>query len=282
MGVIIGLDVGSSTTKVVALDDTEETGIFAEQVSADDQLTSLFGAVGRVLHSGNISMDDIDCIALTGVGGSFVRDNIFGIPTVRETEIRSMGAGGLFLSGLDRALVCSMGTGTTFVTAGPDGINHVGGLTIGGGTLVGLSARLLGTRSFKEIYEMACRGSLDKIDSYMKEISLDQVSVLPANATACCFGKMKNSASNSDVALGIFNMLCQNIAICAVFAARNYDTRDIVITGTLGSVDIVGNILRAVGDLYGYRFIIHENAQYATAAGAATLALKESPGKKAK
>ena len=52
MGIILGIDIGGSTTKIVGLD--REGAVSAMlRVRAEDQLTSLFGALGVVFVSGS-------------------------------------------------------------------------------------------------------------------------------------------------------------------------------------------------------------------------------------
>ena len=53
-------------------------------------------------------------------------------------EFHAIGKGGLFLTGLTRAIIVSMGTGTAFIIADQNGEKHIGGTGIGGGTLLGL------------------------------------------------------------------------------------------------------------------------------------------------
>lgn len=69
MSVILGVDVGGSTTKIVALNEKGEICGFL-QVRAGDQLTSLFGAVGNLLYSLGLSLRDVQKIVLTGVGAA--------------------------------------------------------------------------------------------------------------------------------------------------------------------------------------------------------------------
>jgi len=268
MGVILGLDVGSSTSKIVVMSRDRQI-LSAQQVTAGEQLTALFGAVGQVLYKSGRELQDVDALALTGVGGSFLKGDVLGIPTVRVSEMDAMGKGGLFLSGFENALICSMGTGTTYVVAGPDGVRHIGGIALGGGTLTGLSARLFGTKDYSVILQMAQKGDLTNVDKLMSEISLDQVSNLPDYATASNLGKMKKSASDEDVAIGLFNMICQAAGTMAVFAARIIDTKDVVVTGSLASADLSRLFLGQVGELYDIRFHIHEHCAFATAVGAA-------------
>ena len=50
------------------------------------------------------------------------------------------------MSGLDRAVVVSMGTGTAYVMADKGRVSHLGGTGVGGGTLLGLSGLTLNIR----------------------------------------------------------------------------------------------------------------------------------------
>ena len=230
MGIIIGLDVGTSMTKLAALDD-EKKLVYTERVSAADQLTAIFGAVGRLIYEKGIGRDQIRKIMVTGVGGSFLKGDIFGIPFTRVDEIKAIGRGGLYISGLERALVVSLGTGTTFVQAGPGQILHAGGMAMGGGTLMGMASWMLGVRDFEDLRRMADKGDLHRVDRFMNEISLDQVSMLPDYATASNMGRMDPDTRKEDAALGLFNLIYQNVGITTVFACRNMNVDQAVMTG---------------------------------------------------
>ena len=79
MSFIIGIDIGGSTTKIVGLRDGKITG--ATMVRASDPLTSAYGAFGRFLEDSGMTLEDMDRVMCTGVGSSFLMDNIYGIPT---------------------------------------------------------------------------------------------------------------------------------------------------------------------------------------------------------
>ena len=142
MGIVIGIDVGGSTTKIVGFKN--EGGrlelITPQLVKANDPITATYGAFGKFTDENNIRISDIDKVLMTGVGASHVKHNLYGIECVRVPEFDCIGRGGIYLSGLDRALVVSMGTGTAIVHAAADGrMEYLGGTGVGGGTFVGLS-----------------------------------------------------------------------------------------------------------------------------------------------
>lgn len=113
MDVILGIDIGGSTTKIVGL-RTDGSVISMLRVRAEDQVTSLYGALGNYLTSNGLSLENIRRVVLTGVGASFVDGNIYGLPTCKVDEFRASGTGALALSGQDSAVVVTMGTGTAF------------------------------------------------------------------------------------------------------------------------------------------------------------------------
>ena len=48
MGVVLGIDIGSSATKIVAMDESK-TILNSLKVSASDPVTAMYGAVGKIL-----------------------------------------------------------------------------------------------------------------------------------------------------------------------------------------------------------------------------------------
>ena len=273
MSVILGVDVGGSTTKIVALNEKGEICGFL-QVRAGDQLTALFGAVGNLLYSLGLSLRDVQKIVLTGVGAARVDRDLYGIPTQKVAEFEAIGRGGLLLSGEEEAMVVSMGTGTAFVRAAKDGSAlHVGGSAIGGGTLMGLAYTLLEVRDIEAILNLASQGNLAHVDLTIRDITCGEIPSLPPDVTAANFGSVKSTATKGDLALGLINMVFQNAGVLAAFACRSCEMHTVVATGTLATLPQAGGILDAVGKLYDLRFIVPRNAAFATALGAAALAL---------
>ena len=96
MGVILGIDIGGSSTKIVGL-RPDLSVIDMLRVKADDPLTSLYGAMGNFLSTHDLQLSDIRHIALTGVGASYVEGDIYGVKTIKVAEFPSVGTGGLSL-----------------------------------------------------------------------------------------------------------------------------------------------------------------------------------------
>ena len=273
---IIGIDVGGSTTKIVGMrkDESGKISLIEPQfVRATDAVTSVYGAFGKFTMQNGIELRDINQVLMTGVGSSFIDKPIYSLPCRKVSEFTSVGLGGLYLSGLDEAVVVSMGTGTAFIHAykGESGTvtEYLGGTGVGGGTLVGLSRKMLGVHIVEHIVELCDGGELDKVDLRIKDISGDNNFQINEEFTASNFGKLSDLANKHDIALGIVNMVAETIAMLGVFAARNYKTNKVVLTGNLTSIEPIIEVFGKLEDNFDVKFIVPDNAQYATVIGAA-------------
>ena len=274
---VLGIDVGGSTTKIVGF-RTDGTGaqlISPQFVRADDPITSIYGAFGKFTMENGLSIADIDRVMMTGVGSTFVNKPLYeGLDCRRVPEFSSVGRGGLYLSGLDEAIVVSMGTGTALIHAKKSGAEteteYLGGTGVGGGTLVGLSHKMLGVDTVEHIEKLCEGGDLANVDLRVGDISAKALFPdLNHELTASNFGKLSDLANKHDVALGIVNMVAEIIGMLSVFAARSYHLCDVVLTGNLTAIEPIRRVFGVLEDTFHIRFVIPENAQYATVIGAA-------------
>lgn len=270
MKAVLGIDVGGSTTKIVGFDENKNL-IEPMFVHGSDQITSIYGAFGKFISENGLSLEDVKGIKVTGVGATFLEKGIYSLKCDKVSEFNSIGRGGLYLSGLDKALVASLGTGSACVYADKGGnIEYLGGTGVGGGTLMGLSRLLLGMENINHIYELASEGDLGKIDLRIKNITKkDDFSALEPELTVANFGKISDMAEKSDIALGILNMVFETVGTTAIFAARTKNIKDIVLTGNLTTIPQAKEIFANVGRMLGANFIIPKYSQYGTVIGAA-------------
>lgn len=280
MSLIIGIDVGGSTTKIVGVREEggRRTIITPQHVRANDPVTATYGAFGKFTDENELSINDITKVMMTGVGSSYIKKKLYGLISERVREFDGIGKGGLYLSGLDEALVVSMGTGTALVHARSDGrMTYLGGTGVGGGSLMGLSKLLLGAESVEHIAEFAAEGDLGNIDLRIKDItSPDALEALSRDLTASNFGNVSDLASKSDLALGIMNMVFETVAMVSVFAARSVGVRDIVLTGNVTELDFCKKKFAEMSNMgYGVNFIIPKHSRFATVIGAALSGLGE-------
>ena len=276
MKTVIGIDVGGTTTKIVGFkrEDASATLVDPLFVRATDPVTSAYGAFGKYTLENGFALSDIDCVMMTGAGSAAIDKPIFSVPCRSVTEFDCIGRGGLYLSGLCEAVVVSMGTGTAIVHAKRENGNvntqYLGGTGVGGGTLVGLTRKILGVDNIDHIEQLCEGGNLDNVDLRIKDISGQSTySGVNAELTAANFGKLSDIASKHDIAMGITNLVAETVGMMAIFAARNYGLRNIVLTGNLSSVAPIRDRLLALNDSFDVNFMIPENAQFATVIGAA-------------
>ena len=265
MRIKVGLDIGGSTTKIVGMNDGSI--IAREIVKAADPVTSAFGAVGKLINDNTLSVNDIEQINITGVGSGFPQAPILGIKTVAVEEFKATGLGGLFLSGLDHAVVVSLGTGTAYLEARKDDVKHIIGSGVGGGTLVGLGLALTGTADAVKLSEIATSGDVLRCDLTIGDITKNAITGLPMNVTASNFGKAADDLSREDKMAGVFNLVYQAVGTVAVMASRQCGLKDIVFTGQLTGLKQCEEYLLPFEKLYGVNIIVPEDAVFATAIG---------------
>lgn len=273
MSVVIGIDVGGSTTKIVGFDKAGGSNKLIDPlfVRATDPITALYGAFGKFTDQNNIELSDIEVVKVTGVGSEKVTKAIYGLNCVNVPEFDCIGLGGLYLSGLDEAIVVSLGTGTALIHARRgEHMEYLGGTGVGGGTLIGLSKKMLGMSDIVHIQELAEEGDLNNIDWRIRHITKkDILPGAPDMLTASNFGNVSDIASKADVALGIVNMVFETIAMVARFAAKSYGLRDIVLTGNLTTLRQAPAIFAGLNAMFDLNFMIPENSQFGTVIGAA-------------
>ena len=273
MKTILGIDIGGTTTKIVGLDHTG-TLLSTLRVQAEDPLTSLYGAFGSYLSGTKLTLADVSRVVLTGVGASYVEGDIYGLPTCTVDEFSASGTGALSMSGQERAVVATMGTGTAFLFAERGrGVRHLCGS--GGGTLGGLCRKLVDMERFGQIKKLAEQGDLGKVDLMIRDITPDPASTLDPPLTAANFGNLSEDAAPADLAAGAVNLVLQAIGTMTVLACRCCGADTVVLTGSVTTLSQAKPNFENFQRLYGIRYIIPERATFATAIGAGLYSLEQ-------
>lgn len=273
MGVILGIDVGGSTTKIVGFDSNKRL-ISPLFVAANDPITSLYGAFGKFTDKNGIELSDIEKIMITGVGSTYITKPLYGVPCFHSQEFECIGLGGLYLSGLDEAIVVSMGTGTAIVHAKKGKTpKYLGGTGVGGGTLTGISKKLLGVSNIEDIIELASEGDLKNIDLRVSDITRKSIPGMSSELTAANFGNVSDLASKSDLALGLINMVFESVAMLSLFASRSENVKSIVMSGNMTRIPQAKKIFNSMNDTFDASYIMPDLSQYATVIGCALTGL---------
>src|SRR5713226_4503885 len=230
---IVGIDIGGSTTDAVLLRNDE---IVVVTIETGDPVAAAAGALGKLLSTAGGALADIRAIAVSGGGARWLKDELFGVPVVKVSEITAIG---------------------------------VGGSTVGGGTLLGLARHLLGVTRLDTLERMAAHGDLSHVDLTVGDIAGGPVGIVPASATASNFGKVRADPTPSDKALALVNMVAEVTLTVSMMAARSRQHHDVVLTGKLTRVQLLRERIEAARPRRGENFIIPPHAEYATAIGAA-------------
>ncbi|MFW6311654.1 MAG: type II pantothenate kinase [Nanoarchaeota archaeon] len=275
MKMILGIDIGGTTTDIVGFKNNEIVGFLS--VKASDPLASAAGALGKFLNVYGIDLSSISKIAITGVGSSYIEKNLFGLETIKVNEFKAIGLGGTYLSNRDKSIVVSMGTGTAIVKVDKGQVKHLGGTGVGGGTLMGLSKSLLKTTSFDNIIEMGEKGRVANVDLQLGDISQSTIGSLQKEITVSNFGKSDDKSSKEDHAASIINMVFQTIGMMSIFAAKIENDTNIVFTGKLAKIKMGREILNNLIALKFFEgnFDFPKYAEYSTAIGAAIYLIEE-------
>ena len=227
---IVGIDIGGSTTDAVIL---ENGGLHVVTIEANDPVAAAAGALGKLVADFGIRLEDVECVAATGAGSRVLTNSLLGRPVIKVNEFTAIGIGGTSLANLDSAMVVSLGTGTAIVSVTRDKIEHFSGTGVGGGTLLGLAKHMLGVSTIERLEKLARKGDLRRIDLSVRDIAGGSIGDLPPSTTAANFGKVSADATPEDKALAIMNMITESIGVLALASARACGQENIVLTGKL-------------------------------------------------
>ena len=275
MKTIVGIDIGGSTTKISGFVGNDLLKCI--QVEASNPIASLFGAFGQFLTENELDLSDIAEIHLTGVGSSGVTKPIYGIPTYKVDEFVANGVGGRFFAKEEKSVVVSMGTGTSYVLVEGDKLTYLGGIAIGGGTILGLSKLLLNTQDVDAIQALSSQGDYKQIDLLIGDISKQPLPGLNLKVTAANFGKVEEIVSKEDIAAGIVHMVIENLCHTGTLIAQNMGVKEFILIGSLANFAECDFITKDCAELAGegVYFVIPEYAGFATSIGAALVNAKE-------
>ncbi len=180
----------------------------------------------------------------------------------------------------DRYLLVSLGTGTSAMLVEGEVVTRLGGTALGGGTLMGLGAALVGTTSFDELVALARKGDRRRVDLLVSDIYRSGEAPLPGDLSASCFGKLAHSASETrpspapaDLAHAIVGLVAENVAlICNGLAAAAHVQQIVFAGSTLRTNAPMVEILGFVAATGGREVIFLENGEFAGALGALAVA----------
>lgn len=207
---------------------------------------------------------DIDSIIATGGKSQFLGSHFKSIPIYIINELDAVGSY-LHKIDVDRGLVVAVGTGTPAIYYDNGKCIHVGGTSIGGGTIRGLAHNLLGI-SIDQLEELASKGNLRNINLSVGDIIGSGIGNLPAEATASSFGK--KGAAREDIAAGILHLVAESVGALVSQIALRKDLKEIYFVGGAINSDLFKEGLRFRLDLYDLTPKFQEHPEFCVAYGA--------------
>lgn len=273
----LGTDIGSSAVKLAAAD--EKGNILAcRKYAADGSGERLENEALKMLSESGITAPP-EHIYITGAGSDIAENCFKDIPRTCFEEFGCFGRGAVKLSGIDKAVVVSIGTGTAFVIADKNNYTHIGGSGVGGGTLSGLAELTVNVTDRAELNRLITEGTPANVDLTMGDICKSTLGGLAADVTAANFGSRHISRKPADIAAGISNMIFQTAGVMAAFACKGTDITNAVFVGSTAELPGGKAILEAVGQLHSLAFTVPENGAYAGAIGAILWGIERNTAK---
>ena len=157
----IGIDFGISNIDV-AIESKSELKFFSFASSQD----SVVDKFHEVMEKLDLPIAEIKSISVTGGKSSDIPNLYNSIHVSKVNEVQAIGCGAKQIYDIneDSFVVVSAGTGTACVSYQNGEFHHLGGISVGGGTLQGLSSLILKEGDADKIEESAQKGNKNNID----------------------------------------------------------------------------------------------------------------------
>ncbi|MHA6251516.1 type II pantothenate kinase [Oceanobacillus sp. CAU 1775] len=172
---------------------------------------------------------------------------------------------------IDTFILTSIGTGTSIFYVGDNTFERVLGSGIGGGTWMGLGAKLTNAQSFSELLELAGKGNRENNDLLVKDIYEGNENIpLLGDLTAANFGKAhKTDSMEADHAAALNQLIGEVILSLSGNVAQVKEAKNIVFIGaTIQDNNPLQQVLTSFKDMLGFEPIFLELGAFAGAVGA--------------
>ena len=271
---IFAFDIGSTNIKAIILKITnnnkdENIDLISKEIVKNTNFADFFYSL---IDRYNIEKNDIEKIIATGTGTSFLKDKIDNIDIVKVDEFTSIGYGGLLLSKLDKALIVSIGTGTTIVYSDLNENERVGGTGLGGGTFVGLSNAIIDNlsdghslKTFDELVKMASLGNRSNVDLCIGDISNSDILNMSKDITAANFAGVNKTHDLNDLIAGVANLVLENIAVLVKALDKKLP---VVYIGTMVKDSFIKDRIVEIAKYTGDKVYFVDDADFAIVIGA--------------
>ena len=268
---IAAFDFGITNTDLVIKDQRIK---FLSVPSPFDRKNRDFDITERhvieILEKLDINIKEISSIGVTGGKSADLPDRICDVPITKVNEIDAIGKGArsLYKISKESSLVVSSGTGTACVHIQNTATNHLGGISVGGGMLEGLSNLLVNIPHGVKINNFAEKGNRKILDVMIGE-AVNEIGNLNAEITAANFAKARNEPTNSieDISASLCNMVGEVIGTVAYLNALLVSANKAYFLGRTSMLSEVKKGIDARLALAGIEGIYDDNRAFGNAIG---------------
>ena len=261
----IAIDFGITNTDILVSNKTERiySSIQSEEIN-NDFLKKIFDLT-------NLDPNKIKKIAVTGGKSANLNNTFKDIPIFKVNEVEAIGLGAKNLYSIndEKFVVISAGTGTGCVFYDGKNYHYLGGISIGGGTLQGLSSLLISTSDINEIEKLSNKGNRKNVDHQIGEVVNDIGSLNP-NVTASNFAKAKGVKNHNpkDIAASLTNMIGEVIGTTSYLNAMLAGVDKVYFLGRLSLSEAIKEAIDQRLKLANINGIYKENREYGNVLGA--------------
>jgi len=261
----IAIDFGITNTDILVSNKTERiySSIQSEEIN-NDFLKKIFDLT-------NLDPNKIKKIAVTGGKSANLNNTFKDIPIFKVNEVEAIGLGAKNLYSIndEKFVVISAGTGTGCVFYDGKNYHYLGGISIGGGTLQGLSSLLISTSDINEIEKLSNKGNRKNVDHLIGEVVNDIGSLNP-NVTASNFAKAKGVKNHNpkDIAASLTNMIGEVIGTTSYLNAMLVGVDKVYFLGRLSLSEAIKEAIDQRLKLANINGIYKENREYGNVLGA--------------
>ena len=260
-GVTVGIDSGSSTTKVVVMKDNEIIG--KDWLPTTDPLKSVDEALAKALKEASISLKKVDAIGVTGPGRDLVSEHVKADLNLEEVSVVSKGAALLAERHKGDATVIDVGGMNNKLMLMRDGIVTSFSL---GGICGGSSGRFLEVASHRLDVDISELGQLAMKSRAKATERFDLQSYCMVFGIQSLVVSLASGIKREDVAAAACRSVAEQVYETMI---QEMEVRPPVIF--VGGVSLVEGVKREFGDMLGVEIIVPPYSQYAGAVGMATL-----------
>ena len=262
---LIAFDFGITNTDVVLTKSEKNYFYSFPTMEINDEF------ILHIFDSINVEISQVSQIAVTGGKSSDLNDKFNNIPVKKVNEVDAIGSGAIALYDIETRpfVAVSAGTGTACVYFDGEKFNHLGGISVGGGTFQGLLKHLIMIKDEDDVEKLAASGDRKQLDLLIGDV-VNEIGSLHPEVTASNFAKARNleSLSHNDIAASISNMIGEVIGTISYLNALLCNEKEVFFLGRVTLNDVIRSGVEDRLKLANVNGLFKQNREYGNVLGA--------------